>query len=343
MPRAAKPDDGNRLRRGRPAGLRFATSPGNPVPAGGELVGVIAADRTTLRAAHWPQRPGRGGGGRGTVCLVPGWAAPLDKYFETVGDLLDRGYAVATLDWRGQGLSERALADPRRLHAIDFAEYDRDYDAFFEQVVLAHCPPPYAVLAHSMGGMLTLRAARRHSGRFSRIALAAPMLGLGIWAEATPLVGLAVRAARTLGLAERGAPLQELFAGDRIPFWLQTTTSDPKRFRRGQTLLRAEPELAVGSTTFGWLNAAMAAIDASRQPDFAPAIGVPVLLAAGGRDKVVSGPAIAAMAKALPNARLLRLPAASHDILVERDDIRATFLAGFDALMAEGDEPSPNV
>ena len=47
------------------------------------------------------------------------------------------------------------------------------------------------------------------------------MLGLGIWAEATPLVGLAVRAAMALGLSERGAPLQELFAGDRIPFWLQ--------------------------------------------------------------------------------------------------------------------------
>lgn len=321
--------------RGRPAELRLEPSPDNPVPQGAVLVGVVAADGVGLRAVCWQPHPGKARPGQGTVCFIPGWAASIEKYYETVEDLLHRGYAVATLDWRSQGHSQRPLANPRKVHAGDFADYDRDFEAFFEQAALRHCPPPYAVLAHSMGGLLTLRAARREPRRFSRIALASPMLGLGAWGEATPLpraiAGLAVR----LGFGQRGAPLQEPFAGDRMPFWLQRTTGDRRRFARSQALLRTVPLNAVGSTTFGWLNAAFAALDASRRPDFAPAIGLPVLLATGGRDVVVSAPAIAAMARALPDARHIRIAEAHHDVLVERDAVRGEFFAAFDAFMAE--------
>jgi predicted alpha/beta hydrolase len=36
-----------------------------------------------------------------------------------------RGFAVAILDWRGQGLSDRALPNARKGHIYDFSEYDR--------------------------------------------------------------------------------------------------------------------------------------------------------------------------------------------------------------------------
>ena len=70
--------------------------------------------------------------------------------------LRSRGFAVATFDWRGQGMSDRALSDRLKGHVRNFSEYTTDLAAIMEQVVLPDCPPPIFALGHSMG------AADRH-------------------------------------------------------------------------------------------------------------------------------------------------------------------------------------
>jgi hypothetical protein len=64
---------------------------------------VKTPDGVRLRYAVSPGLPG----GRGTVCILPGRADFIERYFETIRDLQARGYAVAILDWRGQGGSDR--------------------------------------------------------------------------------------------------------------------------------------------------------------------------------------------------------------------------------------------
>ena len=66
--------------------------------------------RGPLRFARFAPPPGR----KGTVCVFPGRAEFIEKYFEVVRDLRARGFAVATIDWRGQGLSDRALPNAAR-------------------------------------------------------------------------------------------------------------------------------------------------------------------------------------------------------------------------------------
>ena len=70
-----------------------------------------------------------------------------------------RSFAVAVLDWRGQGLSDRALADARKGHVDDFSQYDSDLASFMQQVVLPDCPPPVFAIGHSMGASVLIRAA----------------------------------------------------------------------------------------------------------------------------------------------------------------------------------------
>ena len=56
-----------------------------------------------------PERP------RGTVVLLTGRGEFIEKYAtEVVGELLERGFAVVALDWRGQGLSDRPLPSTTR-------------------------------------------------------------------------------------------------------------------------------------------------------------------------------------------------------------------------------------
>ena len=133
------------------ARMELFGSESNPVPEGAVAGMITTSDGVKLRFARWRPAARRS---RGTVCLFQGRAEAIEKYFEVVGDLRRRGFAVATLDWRGQGGSERRLRNRRKGHVDSFAEYDRDLDAFMEQVALPDCPPPHFALAHSTGGLI---------------------------------------------------------------------------------------------------------------------------------------------------------------------------------------------
>jgi len=95
----------------------------NPVPSGAQTGTIAGYGGVRLRFARW--EPTRGPH-RGTICLFQGRTEYIEKYFEVVADLRRRGFAVATLDWRGQGGSERLLGNPRKGHVRSFADFDRD-------------------------------------------------------------------------------------------------------------------------------------------------------------------------------------------------------------------------
>src|SRR3954471_3273541 len=133
------------IRRKASSGRRWPTNfmdlvsiPANPVPDDVVTGMLKTSDGVTLRFARWHPPPGR----KGTVCVFQGRAECIEKYFETVRELRARGFAVAMIDWRGQGGSERALSDPRKGHIGDFSEYERDAEALMKEVVLPDCPPP---------------------------------------------------------------------------------------------------------------------------------------------------------------------------------------------------------
>src|SRR5690349_12792018 len=108
--------------------MSLISFPENPIPEGAVVETVKTVDGVTLRAAVWRPR----GRLKGTVCLVHGRAEAIEKYYEVIGELLGRGFAVATFDWRGQGGSDRRLANPRKGHVDDFSEFERDLEAFMQ-------------------------------------------------------------------------------------------------------------------------------------------------------------------------------------------------------------------
>ena len=144
--------------------MTLVSIPANPVPEGAVSGTLKTRDGVVLRFARWEPPPGR----KGTVCLFQGRAEFIEKYFETVRDLRARGFAVATLDWRGQGLSERALRNSRKGYVRDFSEYQIDLETFINEVVLPGLPAADFALAHSMGATVLMRAA------YARAALVRP-------------------------------------------------------------------------------------------------------------------------------------------------------------------------
>ena len=90
----------------QPTGPRLHDSPDNPCPAGAIVEALTTRDGITLRTARWPSLSPHP---KGTVCLFQGRSEFIEKYFELIRELRARGFAVATLDWRGQGGSDRLL------------------------------------------------------------------------------------------------------------------------------------------------------------------------------------------------------------------------------------------
>ena len=118
--------------------MKLVSIPANPVPDDAVAGTVKTADGVNLRFARFAPPPGR----KGTVVVLQGRAEFIEKYFETARDLRARGFAVATFDWRGQGLSDRRFSDRYKGYVRDFSQYATDLDTVMEQLVLPDCPPP---------------------------------------------------------------------------------------------------------------------------------------------------------------------------------------------------------
>ena len=236
--------------------MDLVSIPANPVPEDVVTGMLKTRDGVSIRFARWHPPPGR----KGTVCLFQGRAEFIEKYFETVRELRARGFAVATIDWRGQGGSERALSDPHKGHVGDFSEYERDVEVLMKEVVLPDCPPPIFAIGHSMGGTVMMRVARQGSRWFDRIVLSAPMIRLVRQAQRGAGASIVIRAMRLIGMGSAYVP-----GGSATPIALGSyvnniATSDPVRHARTKAVLEAAPELGIGSPTVSWLNAAYRAM-----------------------------------------------------------------------------------
>jgi lysophospholipase len=300
----------------------------NPVPEGAVTGQIKTSDGVTLRFARWHPPPGR----KGTVCLFQGRAECIEKYFETVRELRNRGFAVATMDWRGQGGSERALSDPLKGHVGDFLEYELDAEALMKEVVLPDCPPPIFALGHSMGATVMMRIARQGSRWFDRIVLSTPMFNLP-GNRGSTTAKIVIRAMRLLGMGTRYVPSGSNEVIATGPYINNIATSDPVRFARTKAVFEAAPELSIGSPTVSWLSAAYRAMAEIAEPSYASKIRQPLMLVAAGRDQVVSTAAIEDVAVRLRAGSHLIIAGARHELMMEQDRYRAQFWAAFDAFV----------
>ena len=225
-------------------------SPDNPLPAGAVALAIRTRDGVMLRAMRAvPERA------RGTVVIVGGRGDFIERYFETARDLMARGFAVAALDVRGQGGSQRSHRNPYRGHLRSFRGFDEDMRAFMEQAVLPHCPGPIFAIGHSTGSHVLLRTIRRRAW-FRKAVLVSPLAGIvyGLWPRAA--AALLVNAATLAGLGWMFLPGQMKRPLGRADFPGNPLTSDPWRWARDSGTLERAPDLGLGGATFSWLAAA---------------------------------------------------------------------------------------
>lgn len=291
---------------------------------GAECLELVTADNVRLRAMRAvPDRP------RGTVVLVGGRGDFIERYFETTRDLLMRGFAVAMVDLRGQGGSERFSPEPYRDVTSSFAVFDEDVRTLMDGLVIPSCPPPYFALGHSTGGHILLRVLRANDW-FSKAMLVAPLVEIRYGPWPRPVVWLLVNGMALARQGFRFLPGIRHTPMGRADFPGNPLTSDRRRWDRDSSTLEAAPQLGLGGPTFAWLHAARRSLKELRAMEKPTA---PVLVVAAGNDRVVGNDGIRRLARNVPGIALTFIPDSRHEILSERDEIRQQFLAAFDSFI----------
>jgi lysophospholipase len=308
--------------------MTLVSIPANPVPEDVVTGTIKTPDGAELRFARWAPPLGR----KGTVCVFPGRGEFIEKYFETVRDLRARGFAVAIIDFRGQGHSSRRLRDPRKGYVRDFADYETDVETFIRDVVMPDCPPPFYALAHSMGGAVMLRVAYAQQRWFDRMVLSAPMIDLPGRTTSLPARVL-LRALRWIGRGGQYVPTGSSELVGTGPFVGNPVTSDPVRYARNAAVLAEDPTLGLAAPSIAWADTAFRAMHTFKQTKYPLKIRQPVLMLAAGSDTIVSTPAIEEFAYHMRAGSHLVIAGAKHELLQEQDRIRGQFWAAFDAFV----------
>ncbi len=253
---------------------------------------------------------------KGTVIMCPGRTEYIEKYGRLANELAARGYSMAVIDWRGQGLADRPAHRRDMGHVVSFDEYRLDFSAVRAAFDLLNLRAPHFLIAHSMGGAIGLRAL--HDGLDVRAAtFTAPMWGIQMAPALRAISPLVLGLAGQLGFGKAFAPT----TGPATPMEFDDNplTTDRDQFDYMIRQVAKHPELALGGPSTSWLRAALRETETLMK---LPAPDVSCLTILGTRERIVEPSAIHDRMATWPKGELWEIPGAEHEVLMEGPAMR---------------------
>ncbi len=294
-------------------------------PNGGRAFFVRTVDGSRIRFALWS------GGNKGLAVVMPGRTECLEKYGRVAGKLTERGYAVAIIDWRGQGLSDRLNDSTAVGHVDDFSDYQADLSALLAHPEVVAINGPRTLFAHSMGGCIGLSALLA-GNTFSAAVFSAPMWGLHLPGPNKLLAPVLANVGTALGMGQKpltGQPkgfylTRESFEGNNL-----THDRDHWDYMREQVV--KYPALGLGTPSFNWLKGALGAFKIF---EHAQMPSLPTLMFVGGDESVVSPAAIRSFSQRFASGKLVEIEGARHEVWMETPARQAQCWAEIDRFLA---------
>lgn len=258
----------------------------------------------------------------GTVMILHGLNESTEKYRELIAYFLQAGLSVLIYDQRGHGKSVRHVRQ-RLIHIDRFEEYVEDALCAV-QVLLAACPPPYYLFAHSMGGAVAaLLLEREHP--FQRAILSSPMIQPFRYPLLPPSIAqLFCRTVTLFGGGKKRVFVLKEPNGEE-DFANSCATSEA-RFNTYAALRKRHPEYASGAITFGWTACAIGVTKKILKKGAPERIAIPVRIYAAERDHLVENEPARRFAHRLPHGEFIPVPGAKHEIYQADDKVLHPYL-----------------
>lgn len=260
------------------------------------------------------------------LVLLGGHAESFRKYAELFYDLRDLDLSIYALDPRGQGSSDRLLADREKSHVDHWQDYVADLKLFVDTVVRARTNAPIIALGHSLGGGIAAAYLEQHASDVDSAILSAPLVGHKVGGFALALLGLMDLFGGT-GYVPGGGPFAV------VPFEANKETHSQVRHLRKFQDNADHPETRMGFPTVHWMNETRRMAESIQAG--AGRITVPLLVLQASQDEYVQARSLESFAAKVPAARRVLLEGARHEMLIETDAIRGQALREIRAFILE--------
>ena len=292
------------------ADLAFGSLPGRAVWA-------RASDGVRVRIAIWTDHAAP----KGTVLILPGRTEYVEKYAGFAADMAARGFASLAIDWRGQGLADRLLPDRRVGHIGRFPDYQRDFKALLEVARNVGAPQPWFLIGHYMGGGIGLRSVI-DGAPVAACAFTGPMWGIRLTPWVRPF---ATAYARLLSITGRGTGYAPSTATRNYvlsaPFDDNVLTTERALWDMLRHQITTVPDLELAGPSVHWVSQALretAHLHRLPSPD------LPCLTLVGGHERIIDVPRVQDRMARWPKGRLVIMPGAEHEVLMETPATRAS-------------------
>lgn len=298
------------------------------LPDGATVTHWTAPDGWKLRRFDWAAPAGQA---RGSLLFQGGRGDIFEKYLESFAHWHANGWAITSIDWRGQAGSGRTTDHPRCGDIPDFAMFIDDLRGFGGEW-LASGQGPHVAIGHSMGGHLLLRGMAEGAFVPDAAVLVAPMLGLK--GPGGPRIGEAFAKL----MARFGPVTRPAWKGNERPHTLQSRqkllTHDASRYADELFWHEAKPEIVTGPPSWRWLLNAFRSTRELGEGGRVRGLRVPILGLVADADGLVDPQAALSQLAGLPDAQVVRFGSESaHEILREADPVRDRAIAAIDAFL----------
>lgn len=294
-------------------------------PKGIESYFVTMDDGIKIRICHWLNSNSN----NGTILLQQGHNEFIEKYYETIQELLNRGYSVIAFDWRGQGMSDHQINDVHKAFIIDFKRHDKDLKFILEEIIDKIFPKPLIGIGHSMGGCIMLSAFHDYPEKFSKGILSAPMLGFKNEKFLKSISSVMNIFSKDTDYLIGSKPNM----GHETPFRENDLTSDPIRYQRTLNLVRKYPSIRLWGITNAFAKAVNKRFKTIRKKNWAEEINLEILIINNKKDRVVDSEKIQIMAKRLKNAKTIEFHKTEHEIFMEKNVYRNKMWTEIDSFL----------
>ncbi len=257
--------------------------------------------------------------------LFNGRSEYLEKYGRIASEITAAGYHLVSIDWRGQGHSDRLLSDRRLGYVGSFQDYQRDVEAFISAVDALELPGPRFLIGHSMGGAISLRSLI--NGLDVKAAVfSAPMWGIFVPKHLRLLSHVLPKLADKfgqqtqilLGMSSKSYVLATAFEDLKL-----TTDMDHFEYLKRHAL--ADEDFALGGATYQWYREARQETRSfrnARLPD------IPAQVYVGAQEGIVDRKAIARISNTWPTCERIVVPDSKHELMMEAPIPRQAFMDG---------------
>lgn len=293
----------------------------NP-PDGWQWGSFINADGAKIRYG-WIEAPNA----KTTALILPGYADPLDDFFETTHELLAAGISVWMMDWRGQGGSQHYLENTQKAFSLGFGHDVADLVQFATTIVKHATDQKLVMIGESMGGNLGLRVLHDRPELFRVAAFSSPAIGFQTGKFPVWTAKLLSSGGTILGKGESYAPGAHDWVYDPDAGGDNDRDShDRPRSMYYQALYRSHPELRIGGVTYRFVREFFRSTDLEKSDGYLAAIKIPVLVGQAPDDIVVEVQPMTDGCTSMPACTLKQFPGARHALFHETDQWRGPWI-----------------